>query len=304
MKKIQVMKPYKSIVQFLCCVIAASIAMLTGCVPYQEGGLTLNERVAILEERLAESEAIRKTLRTRMDKISVSLSEENQERKNKIAEFNAQQNKIKDDIQILRGRIDETEFFLKRKMEFFKKSDKKYQQLIEKIYDLTNANKEHIVRLEQYLNFETADDYLKPKTSVVKPPSKEDKQEKKQELSEEDLYKLAKQDFDNGRFETARENFQKFIKRYPGSANADNAQFWVGEIYYREKWYEKAILEYQKVIEQFPKGNKVKASLLKQGFSFYNLKDKPNARLILKELISKYPKSNEAAIARKKLKGF
>ncbi|MBW2198143.1 MAG: tetratricopeptide repeat protein, partial [Deltaproteobacteria bacterium] len=88
------------------------------------------------------------------------------------------------------------------------------------------------------------------------------------------------------------------------SKNADNAQFWIGEIYYHEKWYEKAILEYQKVIEKYPKGNKVQASLLKQGFAFLNLGDKSNARLILSELIKKYPKSNEAKIAKRKLKGL
>ena len=40
------------------------------------------------------------------------------------------------------------------------------------------------------------------------------------------------------------------LKRFPQSDQADNAQFWIGETYYRENWYEKAILEYQKVIEK------------------------------------------------------
>jgi len=96
----------------------------------------------------------------------------------------------------------------------------------------------------------------------------------------------------------------KFLKRFPTAKNADNAQFWIGETYYREKWYEKAILEYQKVIEKYPKGNKVPASLLKQGLAFYSIGDKANARLIMNELIAKYPHSREAKIARKKLKSF
>ena len=123
-------------------------------------------------------------------------------------------------------------------------------------------------------------------------------------FSEDAIYHSGKQAFDQGDYESARENFQKLIKKYPNSKNADNAQFWIGEIYYHEKWYEKAILEYQKVIEKYPEGNKVQASLLKQGFSFFNLGDKANARLIFTELIKKYPKSNEAQIAKKKLKGI
>ena len=100
----------------------------------------------------------------------------------------------------------------------------------------------------------------------------------------------------------AKKYFQEVIQRYPKSENADNAQFWIGEIYYREKWYEKAILEYQKVIEKYPDGNKVPAALLKQGLAFHNIGDKANSRHILEELVKKYPKSNEAKIAREKLK--
>ncbi|MBF0202691.1 MAG: tetratricopeptide repeat protein, partial [Desulfamplus sp.] len=74
--------------------------------------------------------------------------------------------------------------------------------------------------------------------------------------------------------------------------------------YYREKWYEKAILEYQRVIEEYPRGNKVMAALLKQGYSFANLGEKGNARLILEELIRKYPQSQEAKSARDKLKAL
>jgi tol-pal system protein YbgF len=121
-------------------------------------------------------------------------------------------------------------------------------------------------------------------------------------FSEDEIYRSAKQAFDQGDSEAARKGFQEFIRRYPKSNNADNAQFWIGEIYYREKWYEKAILEYQNVIEKYPKGNKVPAALLKQGLAFSNIGDKANAKLILEELSRKYPKSNEAKVAAEKLK--
>ena len=120
-------------------------------------------------------------------------------------------------------------------------------------------------------------------------------------LSENEIYQLAKQAFDKGEYDAAREGFQDLIRRYPKSKNADNAQFWIGEIYYREKWYEKAIVEYQKVVEVYPKGNKVRSALLKQGYAFANIGDTANASLILKDLIRRYPDSNEATIARRKL---
>ena len=96
------------------------------------------------------------------------------------------------------------------------------------------------------------------------------------------LYAQGKKLFDNEDYSGARNTFETLLKKFPQSDQADNAQFWIGETYYRENWYEKAILEYQKVIENFPKGNKVPAALLKQGMAFTELGDKENARLIFK----------------------
>ncbi|MGB5987136.1 MAG: tol-pal system protein YbgF, partial [Desulfobacterales bacterium] len=123
-------------------------------------------------------------------------------------------------------------------------------------------------------------------------------------VSENELYQRAKSAFDQGQHEGALRDFKAFIQSYPKSGNADNAQFWIGEIYYRDQMFEQAILEYQKVIEQYPKGNKAQASMLKQGLAFYRLGDKANARLFLNELIDKYPQSPEASIARQKLNNF
>ncbi len=149
--------------------------------------------------------------------------------------------------------------------------------------------------MEQYLNLESS----KKPVAVVTPGTPAAKPS-----SEDEIYRSAKQAFDQGDSEAARKGFQEFIRRYPTSNNADNAQFWIGEIYYREKWYEKAILEYQNVIEKYPKGNKVPAALLKQGLAFSNIGDKANAKLILEELSRKYPKSNEAKVAAEKLKAL
>jgi len=161
--------------------------------------------------------------------------------------------------------------------------------------EVTDQHSERIVRMEQYLNLEST----KKTTGVVPSGTPEAKAS-----SEDEIYRSAKQAFDQGDSEAARKGFEEFIKRYPKSKNADNAQFWIGEIYYREKWYEKAILEYQNVIEKYPNGNKIPAALLKQGLAFSNIGDKANAKLILEELSRKYPDSNEAKVAAEKLKAL
>jgi len=96
-------------------------------------------------------------------------------------------------------------------------------------------------------------------------------------------------------------DFKKFLEVYPKYELADNAQFWIGECYYFEKKYEKAIIEYEKVTKNFPDGNKVPYAFLKQGLSFLKLGDKASAKLLLQQVIKDFPNTSQARIARAKL---
>lgn len=211
------------------------------------------------------------------------------------AELYASMDRLREEIQKLNGRIDIREHNLADQTGGTPLNDRVTE--IEK--DLL-ALKDRVSRIEDYLNLNNAKKAPPAAPEkVVKPEASPDRP-----LSESEQYTKAKQLFDSGDLEAAKTEFGQFLKRFPKSASADAAQFWIAEIYYRQKWYEKAILEYQKVIEAYPKGNKLQAALLKQGFSFFNLGDKANGKLVLKELIKKYPNSNEAKIAKQKLEGF
>lgn len=115
------------------------------------------------------------------------------------------------------------------------------------------------------------------------------------------MYAAAYQTFKGGNYSKAREAFQGFLAAHPSGEYADNAQFWIGECYFFEKKYEKAILEYEKVTKKFPSSNKVPYALLKQGISFHNLGDKASAKLLLQQVIREYPNTSQARIARSKL---
>jgi len=262
--------------------------VLSGCA-LQQDVISLDDRLAQAERRYAKAEEKNKELESKLSEYGT----DDKNLRSKTASQSAMIDSLREEIRVLSGRLEETEYFLKQKIQAFEKSS-------EAIDKTTDSNKNRIAHLEQYLNFESTASGQKS----MPDPGKTSETQVKNQLSEDGIYQSAKQAYDQGNFEAAREGFNKLITQYPTSKNADNAQFWIGEIYYHEKWYEKAILEYQKVIEIYPKGNKVQASLLKQGFAFLNLGDKSNARLILSELIKKYPKSNEAKIADRKLKGL
>jgi tol-pal system protein YbgF len=269
------------------------IIMLPGCASQQDA-LTLDNRLSVIEERSAATEQGSLQFESRLDEYIKN----GQDLRERSAGQKVLIDQLRGEIRVLRGKLEETGYLLKQNMKSFEGSKDKRKDQLDRIEQMTSANMDRIIRIEQYLDLETTKSELKlEKGSHTKSDISYAK-----ELSADEIYKLAKQALAQDDFETAREGYGQLLKRYPKSSQADNAQFWIGETYYLEKWYEKAILEYQKVIEKYPKGNKVPASLLKQGFAFASLGDKANTRLILTELVKKYPKSNEAQIAKQKLK--
>ena len=285
---------YKYFIAFGC------IAVLYGC-PLQEDIINLDNRLARVEKRFSEFdqqklEMDKKGLEieARVEEFSGFQEEKNQNLRIQAAEIRNLVEKTREEIQLLNGKIEKTAYMLKKKTSTLDDpvQRKEKEERLKKIESLAKDESDRISRIEQYLNFEST----KKSNSAAKKVNLPELQ-----LTENEMYLDAKKAFDENDREAARKGFESFLKKFPKSENADNAQFWIGETYYREEWHEKAILEYQKVIEKYPKGNKVQASLLKQGFSFNNLGDKANARLILKELIKKYPASSEAKIAKQKL---
>jgi len=117
----------------------------------------------------------------------------------------------------------------------------------------------------------------------------------------ETIYAAAYELFREAKYEKSREGFENFLKQYPKTEFSDNAQFWIGECYYFEKKYEKAIIEYEKVTKNFPEGNKAPYAILKQGLSFLKLGDKASAKLLLQQVIKDFPNTSQARIARSKL---
>ena len=118
------------------------------------------------------------------------------------------------------------------------------------------------------------------------------------------LYKDAYETFQKGDLEGARKKFEAFLKQYPNTELSDNAQFWIGEIYYLKKDFERAILEYEKAIAKYPEGDKIPAALFKQALAFLELGDKTNARNLLRRLIERYPQSDQTEMAKKKLEAI
>jgi len=114
-------------------------------------------------------------------------------------------------------------------------------------------------------------------------------------------YDAAYQLFKEKKFKEARTKFEAFLKEYPKSDLAANAQFWMAESYYAEKDFESAILSYETLIKKYPASSKASGGMLKQGFAFIEIGDVKTGRIILNKLTEKYPGSKDAEQAKKKI---
>ncbi|MFH1984096.1 MAG: tol-pal system protein YbgF [Pseudomonadota bacterium] len=274
-------------------VVAAMLAAsIYGCASQQDVH-TLDDRMQAVAQNAQQSS---RTTESRINDLEKDMAARNQEMRQQTARLSASLARIDEEMARLRGSIDELDHRFNEKLKGLEGAERARQSADAKQSEAVAALRAQTLRIEEYLN-------LEPETDTggkgIPPVADADEKKQKTSLSAKDMYDLAKQAYDNGSLETARQGFDALIKAYPDAPQADNAQFWIGETFYREKWYEKAILEYHKVIKNYPKGNKVPAALLKQGLAFSQLKDATNARLVLSELVKKYPDTNEAAIAKK-----
>jgi tol-pal system protein YbgF len=282
--------------KFLLIITGSILISLTGCA-LQQDVIMLEERLVALERQNQalqhKNDSLQKQLEDELSVLGQSSQSTEKNIRSQYAGMKVDLESVQQEMRLFNGRLEELEYHLNRKASDFDAASKKMD-------DMAGANakmEQRLGQLEQYLNFEHAKQQSSgPTAPAVEKPAKES--------SDKQIYDNAKAAFDAGEMERARQGFQQLIKSFPKSENSDNAQFWIGESYYREKWYEKAILEYQTVIEKYPNGNKVPSAMLKQGLAFLQLGDKSNARLILVELQKKFPKSSEARIASQKLNEF
>ena len=89
------------------------------------------------------------------------------------------------------------------------------------------------------------------------------------------------------KFNEAESELQNLKKIEPEDL-MPNIQYWLGEVYYAQKNFEKAIIAFGEGLEKYPESIKGPDNLLKLGLSFSNLKKKDEACNVLFELEIKY----------------
>ena len=115
------------------------------------------------------------------------------------------------------------------------------------------------------------------------------------------LFAAAYGDYSRGNYDLALSEFRQYVETYPTSEMADNAQYWIGEVYFSKRQFNEAITEFDRVITLFAKGDKVPAARFKKGLALTELGQNDAARAEFQAIIKLFPRSNEATLARQQL---
>lgn len=102
-------------------------------------------------------------------------------------------------------------------------------------------------------------------------------------------------------YEQSITEFQRFLRNFPQSEFAGNAQYWLGEANYQMKRFDQAIVEFKKAISAYPNGPKVADAYLKLGYTYYQLGKWAEARHNLNEAKSRFGGTSAARLAEQQL---
>ncbi len=128
-------------------------------------------------------------------------------------------------------------------------------------------------------------------------------------LPPEELYAQGESALSRSRYEDARESFRKIVERHPNSSYAARARFLVGESYYRDGDFDKAIREFEAFMSFFPRHQIADLVQYRLAMSYYDQmkpveQDQGLAQKALdqfRKLVKEYPESRYATEALAKI---
>ena len=164
------------------------------------------------------------------------------------------------------------------------------------------SNKKEINKLKsKLLDFENK---LLDLESLIKKEQSEKIIEKLDVVSNEDIRFEYQKAFDLikvGEYLAAEESLSIFIDLYSDTGFIDDAIYWLGESFYSQKKYNKALKEFQKITKEYPNSEKLVEAILKTGFTQFELGDIEKSIKTLNQLIKSYPDSSSSRLAKEKL---
>jgi tol-pal system protein YbgF len=116
-----------------------------------------------------------------------------------------------------------------------------------------------------------------------------------------ELYSQAYTDYARGNYDLAIQGYQEYLRNYPDTEFADNAQYWIGECLYSKQKYPEAIAAWEELFQKFPSSDKLPDARLKKGLALERLGRRREALREYRFVVDRYPNTEAARKARDKI---
>jgi len=115
------------------------------------------------------------------------------------------------------------------------------------------------------------------------------------------LFDSAYADYTAGQFDLAVQGFESYIKSFPRSERADDAQVYIGNSFLQAGKYDQAVEAYDLAIRTYPTGNLIPDAWYKKGLAHADLKQTAEATEAFEFVAKTFPDSSAAFLARQQL---
>lgn len=119
--------------------------------------------------------------------------------------------------------------------------------------------------------------------------------------SPQEIYDAAYEHYLAGNFDLAILGFREFVEDNGSHPLADNATYWVGESYYRQGKFSRAIDQFDEVVLRYATGDRIPSSLLKKGYAHLELGQRAQGVVLLQNVVCEHGSTDEAQLARQRL---
>ena len=118
------------------------------------------------------------------------------------------------------------------------------------------------------------------------------------------LYDTAYADYTAGQWSLAVQGFETYLKTYPKSDLADDAQYYVGESLSGDSKFREAVAAYERVIRDYPQSDILPEAWYKVGNTYERLAQPDRARTAYETAVKLFPETDAGRLSKQRLDGL
>jgi tol-pal system protein YbgF len=118
------------------------------------------------------------------------------------------------------------------------------------------------------------------------------------------LYETAYADYTAGQWSLAVQGFETYLKTFPKSDLADDAQYYIGEALTGDSKFREAVAAYERVISDYPQSDILPEAYYKVGSTYERLAQPDKARAAYEYAVKHYGETQAGTLSKQRLDGL